>query len=146
MKHIFKGITAPSYAPRGIGNHYVNTVTGDMYISKGISSPSDWVLISQSIDDKVKVSATDTTHGYLNNELTVDNGTNTANPLEKSIVNPSADEKLNIRFDQAKLNISQIPNVPAGKITSTNVQGALNELDAKKINRCQAIVLALIFG
>jgi hypothetical protein len=63
-------------------------------------------------DELVKISATDTTGGYLNTELTVSNGTNATNPLEKSITNPSADEKLNLQFDQTKLSItaSQVSN------------------------------------
>jgi hypothetical protein len=111
-KHIFKGTTAPGFAPRQAGHHYVNTANGDMYISKGFATPADWVLLSQSIDDKVKVSSADTVPGYLDTELTVDNGTNPTNPIEKTIVNPGADEKLNIRFDQTKISVtsSQISN------------------------------------
>lgn len=113
-KHIFKGITAPTFAPRQVGHHYVNTANGDMYLSKGISTPADWVLLSPSIDDKVKVSAADTTPGYLNSELTVSNGTNSTNPLEKSIANPGSDEKLDIKFDQTKLSLT------ASQITDFN--------------------------
>jgi len=104
-KHIFKGSGAPTFAPRQVGHHYVDLVSGDQYLSKGTATPTDWVLLTPSIDDKVKISAADTTSGYLNSELTVDNGINSTNPLEKSIVNPGADEKLNIRLDQTKLAI-----------------------------------------
>lgn len=57
-------------------------------------------------DEQVKVSATDTTAGYLDTEITVSNGTNPTSPLEKSVTNPGADEKLNLKFDQTKLSIT----------------------------------------
>ena len=57
-------------------------------------------------DEKVKVSAADTTGGYLNTELTVSNGVNSTNPLEKSIISPGADEKLNLQFDQTKISVT----------------------------------------
>jgi len=120
-KHIFKGVTAPGFAPRQAGHHYVNTANGDMYISKGFATPADWVLLTPSIDDKVKVSAADTGNGYLNTELTVDNGSNTTFALEKSILFPAANEKLNIRFDETKITVAttQITNF------NENVQDAI---------------------
>jgi hypothetical protein len=163
-KHIFKGTTAPSFAPRQVGHHYVNITNGDMYISKGFITPADWVLLGTSVDErvkissndttpgylngklvsgtgitltelnnggnetlrieasgaaftdeKVKVSAADTTPGYLNDEFTVSNGTNTTSPLEKSITNPAADEKLNIKFDETKVNHNNLLNFVANK-------------------------------
>lgn len=57
-------------------------------------------------DEKVKVSSNDTTPGYLSTKLVIDNGTNATNPLESSVLNPSADEDLRIRFDQTKLAIT----------------------------------------
>lgn len=111
-KHIYKRAGAPNFAPPQIGHHYVNITNGDQYLSKGTSDPSDWVLLGSGVDERVKITSSDTTNGYLNTKLTVDNGTNTANPLEKSIVTPGSNEKLNIRFDQTKISVSssQIPD------------------------------------
>ena len=46
MKHIFKGQGAPTFAPRQVGHHYVDVLNGHQYLSKGIASPLDWVLIN----------------------------------------------------------------------------------------------------
>jgi hypothetical protein len=73
-KHIFKGITAPTFAPKQVGHHYVNTITGDTYISVGISTSADWKIISQSVDDKVKIASTDTTNGYLKDKISAGTG------------------------------------------------------------------------
>lgn len=63
-------------------------------------------------DEQVKVSAVDTTAGFLSTKIIVDNGTNATNPLESSIVNPGADEDFRIRLDQSKLSVTstQITN------------------------------------
>lgn len=45
-RHIYTGTTAPNFSPTEIGQHYVDTATGQQYQSKGIASPSDWVLLS----------------------------------------------------------------------------------------------------
>lgn len=89
-KHIFKGVTAPSFAPRQVGHHYVNTANGDQYLSKGIISAADWVLLTPSIDDKVRVSNADTTSGHLDTKISAGTGISTA------ILNPGANESLQI--------------------------------------------------
>jgi hypothetical protein len=73
-KHIFKGTTAPTFAPKQVGHHFVNTANGDTYISVGTTSSADWKIVSLSIDDKAKVSATDTTSGYLLAKLSSGSG------------------------------------------------------------------------
>lgn len=60
--------------------------------------------LAATADEKVGISAADTTPGYLAAKVTVDNGTNTTNPLEESILNPGANEELRIRFDQSKVD------------------------------------------
>jgi hypothetical protein len=39
------GTTAPNFAPAAPGVVYVNTEGPAIYISKGVSSSSDWILI-----------------------------------------------------------------------------------------------------
>jgi hypothetical protein len=56
----------------------------------------------------VKVSAADTTSGYLGASIPVDNGSNASNPLESSIINPGANETYRIRFDQSKVDHGSI--------------------------------------
>ena len=68
-KHIFKGWSAPTFAPRQVGHHYVDMTTGDQYISKGIATSADWVKLTPGLDINAKVAATDTTTGYLKDKL-----------------------------------------------------------------------------
>lgn len=44
-KHTYTGTTAPAFTPSQLNAHYLNTVTGDLYLSKGTSSAADWVLM-----------------------------------------------------------------------------------------------------
>jgi len=75
-KHIYKKAGAPTFAPPQVGHHYVNLTNGDQYLAKGTSSPSDWVIVSQSVDNKVAVSSNDTTPGFLNGKLVAGSGIN----------------------------------------------------------------------
>lgn len=72
---------------------------------KGALSGIDTALANVA-DEKVGVSANDTTPGYLEDKIIVDNGTNSTNPLEASTLNDAGDEDLRIRFDQTKLSIA----------------------------------------
>ena len=74
---------------------------------KGALSGIDTALANVA-DEKVGISAADTTPGYLAAKVTVDNGTNSTNPLEESILNPGANEELRIRFDQSKVDHGSI--------------------------------------
>lgn len=74
---------------------------------KGALSGIDTALANVA-DEKVGISAADTTPGYLAAKITVDNGTNSTNPLEESILNPGANEELRIRFDQSKVDHGSI--------------------------------------
>jgi hypothetical protein len=103
--HVIRCNGAPTAAPTLEGQHWIDTVTGNIWLSNGTASVANWVLFSPDTDVKVKVSAADTTSGYLNDELTVSNGTNATSPLEKSITSPAGDEKLNLKFDQTKIII-----------------------------------------
>lgn len=55
-------------------------------------------------DENVKVSANDTTAGYLEDKIVASNGVNATNPLEASTLNDGADEDLQIQFDESKVN------------------------------------------
>lgn len=43
--HSIVAIVNPSVAPDRVNQHYVNTVNGNIYLSKGTSSVADWVLV-----------------------------------------------------------------------------------------------------
>lgn len=43
--HVFKCTTDPTVAPTDIGQHFVNTTTGDMFFSIGTSSIADWIKV-----------------------------------------------------------------------------------------------------
>ena len=42
IQHTQTGATNPTDIPPSVGAHYVNTVTGQRWIAKGIAEPSDW--------------------------------------------------------------------------------------------------------
>lgn len=65
-------------------------------------------LSGTSTDEKVKVSANDTTTGYIEDKFVVDNGSNTTNPLEASTLNDGGNEDYRIRFDQSKVDHGSI--------------------------------------
>lgn len=61
-------------------------------------------MISESQpDEKLKVTGSDTVEGYLDDKLVVANGSNTTNPLEKTVLNPGLDEDLQLKFDETKV-------------------------------------------
>jgi len=61
-------------------------------------------------DQSVRVSVADTTSDYLGNKVALSSGTNTTNILEKSILTPAGDEKLQIQIDQTKINHNNLLN------------------------------------
>lgn len=90
----------------GDDNTYTNFTPSAATI-KGAFAGIDSALAGTA-DEKVGITASDTTPGYLAAKVTVDNGTNSTNPLEESIVNPGANEELRIRFDQSKVDHGSI--------------------------------------
>ena len=81
--------------------------------------PATWEEITNKTippdtDIKVAVSASDTTAGFLFDELTVSVGTNPTAALEKSITNPGFDEKLNIQLDPDRINTDRLVAVDSG--------------------------------
>ena len=57
MQHIIVGTTSPSTAPTRLGQHYIDTASGTVYMSAGTSSPSDWKpstsLTNEQIQDVI---------------------------------------------------------------------------------------------
>lgn len=45
VQHIYKQAGPPTNPPPGEGHHWVDTVSGNTYLSKGVSSVSDWQLV-----------------------------------------------------------------------------------------------------
>lgn len=48
-KHIFKGQGAPSFAPKQVGHHYIDTLNKLSYISTGTATSADWKLFNDSV-------------------------------------------------------------------------------------------------
>ena len=98
-------------------------------VARDIDTNCFWVLVDDApitweeitnktippdTDIKVAVSTNDTTAGFLDDELTVSVGTNATSAIEKSITNPSADEKLNIQIDPDRINTDRLVAVDSG--------------------------------
>ena len=43
-QHIIIGTTPPTVIPTKLGQHYIDTVNGAVYVSAGTSSTSDWKI------------------------------------------------------------------------------------------------------
>jgi len=48
VDHIFIGTGAPSTTPTGLGHHYVDTTTKNVYISAGTASSTDWIQVNNT--------------------------------------------------------------------------------------------------
>lgn len=66
-------------------------------------------------DENVKVSANDTTAGYLEDKIVASNGVNSTNPLEASTLNDGGDEDLQIQFDESKVDHNNLNNYVANE-------------------------------
>lgn len=44
IKHIYTGTSVPAGAPVALGHHFIDTASGNHYISKGSATVADWVL------------------------------------------------------------------------------------------------------
>lgn len=89
-----------------------------------------WTSLGYHVDptasgaSTVKVSANDTTAGYLEDKLLVSHGTNTTNPLELSTLNDAADEDRQLQFDEAKVDHDQLLNFLAAEHIDWAVTGS----------------------
>lgn len=90
--HIFTGSGAPATTPLGVGNHYVDTLNDETYISVGTASSADWKLLSAansfatinapSGTDPVADSATDTLNITASDNLLAISGDSTTDTLD----------------------------------------------------------------
>jgi len=74
---------------------------GQVLQSNGTTA--SWQTISTA-DERVKVSANDTTAKYLEDAIVASSGTNTTNPIEISTLNDGGNEDLQIQFDETKVS------------------------------------------
>jgi len=71
---------------------------------KGALEGIDDALNSAGSDENVKVSANDTTSGYLEDKIVVSSGSNSTEILELSTLNDGGDEDLQIQIDESKID------------------------------------------
>lgn len=86
----------------GDENTYSNFTPSAATVKGALEGIDD--ALAATADEKVGVSAADTTPGYLAAKIQVDNGSNSTNPLEESIQSPGGDEIFRVRFDQSKVD------------------------------------------
>ena len=91
--HVIRCDGPPTAAPTLEGQHWINTVTGEMWFANGTASVANWVLLEADTDVKVKVSATDTTAGYLADKTIAGTG------IILTTLNGGGDEDLEIKID-----------------------------------------------
>ena len=72
--HVIESTAAPTLAPTDVGQHWINTATGEMWQSNGTATVANWVKVDADTDIKVKVSSNDTTPGFLNGKLVAGTG------------------------------------------------------------------------
>jgi hypothetical protein len=109
---IFTGTIDPSVtgevAP--IGSIFVRQ-NGQLFQKTG-SLNTDWIRFSQGLGEAVKISATDTTSGYLNSKLTV------SSSIAKTIGSPGGNETLN-------LDLADVGAVGTYTSVTTNAKGQI---------------------
>lgn len=87
----------------------------------------------------IQVSSNDQSSGYLEAKVV-----GTSGKIVVSTLNDGGDEDLKINvgsdiFDKTTDTAANVVNTPAGGISATNVQAAINELDAEKANKVTTI-------
>lgn len=104
----------------GDNNTYANFIPTTVTV-KGALLGIDTALSSLADDKRVKISADDTSPGFLQEKLVVDIGANSTNALEISVLNDGANEDLRIRLDESKISIvtSQISDAGAANGAAT---------------------------
>jgi len=100
---------------------YADNATGDLYfIDKNNTLKTLSQLAVAGSDEKTKVSIADTTDGFLDSKIVAGDG------LVTSILNPAADEDLNIEIDIAATN--DLLKITGGEV-DTNLTSTKAELD-----------------
>lgn len=98
----------------------------------------DSALAAAGTDELVKISANDTTAGYLEDKIVVSEGTNSTEALEISTLNDGADEDLQIQFDESKVTIA------SSQISDKGAANGVASLDANaKIPSSQLPAIAI---
>jgi len=114
--HVIKCAADPSAAPTEIGQHWINTSTGEMWFSKGTSGVGDWVKLEGDTDIKVNVSSNDSTAGFLDTKLTAGTG------ITLTEQNDGGNENIEIKASGAALNDEKV------KVTANDTtEGYLND-------------------
>lgn len=144
-QHIYVGTTAPNTAPSGLGHHYVDTVSGTVYMSSGTSSSADWkpstTITNEQIQDVVgpmfsASGALSVVYDDVNNLVVftlnqaqidhvnlLNKGTNTHAQIDSHISNTSNPHSVTA----AQLNLGNVNNTSdLNKPISTATQVALN--------------------
>lgn len=95
VQHTASGAGAPTSPPPSIGAHYTDTSTGDQYLSKGVLSVADWVLLGGAGGKKVVAlvaGASTLTLAQANTFLAASEGGEVTIPLRSSVNFPIGTE------------------------------------------------------
>jgi len=109
----------PTLAPTRANQHWTNSTTGDTWLSNGTASVANWILQNQGTDIKAKVSANDTTAGFLQDKFVP--GSNKVTVTE---VNDGADEDLEIDVVEANVDHDALSNFVANEHIDWTAAGA----------------------
>lgn len=109
--HTIESTSDPSAAPASINQHWVNTSSGDMWLSKGTASVADWVKVEDT-DVKVRVSADDTTGAYLDTKISAGTG------ITLTELSPGGNESLEVKIDASAVAQDSFKTVACDKGTN----------------------------
>jgi hypothetical protein len=87
----------------------------DSDILKTVTAQSIADLASAGTDENVKISANDTTAGYLEDKVVVSSGANSTEILEVSTLNDGGNEDLQIQIDESKIDHDALSNFEANE-------------------------------
>lgn len=118
----WKIVTSPSVRQGASSVESAGTQPDAVTMSWAMTQNTAWAINAMEIigisapvsaDEKVKVSAADTTPGYLNNKMTIGSSNSTVT-ITPSITNPGADEVKNFDMKVTKNNLSATTNPSTG--------------------------------
>lgn len=154
MQHILVGTTSPSTPPTRLGQHYIDTVSGTVYMSAGTSSSADWKpstsLTNEQIQDVIgpmfiSSGALSVNYDDVNNQVVItlnqsqidhlnllNKGTNTHSQIDSHIASTSNPHSVT----KTQIGLSNVDNTSdSNKPISTATQVALNaKYDASNPN------------
>jgi hypothetical protein len=94
------------------------TIADDSAVSSHLDELADRLATVEGAadsDENIKISANDTTAGYLEDKIVASDGANTTNALEIATLNDAGDEDLQIQFDEAKVDHDALLNFVANE-------------------------------